>query len=95
MRDAALQGDGPDYSPLVMRSILSKRLRVHGFINYDHAELLPDFLKEVPPLVRDGTIKYVEDVVEGFDNVVEAFQGLLTGKYTGKVLIKVSDDPTA
>jgi len=88
------QAEGPDFSPLIMRSILSKRLRVHGFINYDHAELLADFLKEVPPLVRDGTIRYVEDIVPDFDNVVETFQGLLTGRYTGKVLVKVSDDPT-
>jgi hypothetical protein len=78
-----------------MRSILRKRLRVHGFINYDHAELIGDFLREVPPLVRDGTIKYVEDIVPGFENTVDAFQGLLTGRYTGKVLVQVSDDPTA
>lgn len=90
-----LQGDGPDLSPLIMRSILTNKLRVHGFINYDHIELLPDFLREVPPMVRDGSIKYVEDVVEGFENTVEAFQGLLTGRYTGKVLVKVGDDPTA
>ncbi|MEC9343859.1 MAG: NADP-dependent oxidoreductase [Pseudomonadota bacterium] len=89
-----LQADGPDFSPLIMRSILTRKLRVHGFINYDHIEFMPDFLAEVPPLVTDGSLKYVEDIVDGFDNTVEAFQGLLTGRYTGKVLVKVGDDPT-
>ena len=89
-----LQREGPDFSPLIMRSILTRKLRVHGFINYDHMECMDDFLNEIPPLVRNGAIKYVEDVVQGFDNTVEAFQGLLTGKYTGKVLVQVADDPT-
>ena len=75
-----------------MRTILNRKLRVHGFINYDHIEFMPDFLREIPPLVADGSIKFVEDIVDGFDNTVDAFQGLLTGRYTGKVLVRVGDD---
>ncbi len=89
------QAEGPDFSPLIMRSILTRKLRVHGFINYDHIEFMPDFLREIPPLVSDGSIKFVEDIVDGFDNTVDAFQGLLTGRYTGKVLVRVGDDPKA
>lgn len=35
-----------------------------------------------------GKIKYREDVIDGFENMREAFYGMLNGKYTGKVVVK-------
>ena len=86
--------EGPDHLPMLMRSILVKRLSVRGFINYDHIEMHDDFLAEMGPWIRDGRIRYLEDVVEGIENTVDAFQGLLTGKNKGKLLIQMADDPT-
>ena len=86
--------EGGDMTPALMRMILTKRLRVHGFINYDHAEHRADFDREMAGWIRDGQIRYLEDIVDGFDNVVDAFQGLMTGRYTGKVLVRLGDDPT-
>ena len=48
----------------------------------------------MPAWIRDGKVKYQEDVVEGLENAVSAFQGLLQGKNRGKLLIQVGDDPT-
>ena len=42
--------------------------------------------------IADGEIKCREDIVEGLDNAVGAFQGLLEGNNFGKLLIQVSDD---
>ena len=42
----------------------------------------------------DGSVRYREDVVEGLESVPEAFRGLLTGKNFGKLLVRVSSDPT-
>ena len=33
-------------------------------------------------------------MVDGLDNAVEAFLGLLRGENFGKLLVRVSDDPT-
>ena len=44
--------------------------------------------------IADGKINYKEDIVEGLDNAVGAFQGLLEGSNFGKLLIKVSEDST-
>lgn len=85
---------GEDSMPALMRIILVKRLRVHGFINYDHAELRPEFDREMAAWIGDGNIKYLEDIVQGVDNAVDAFQGLMTGRYTGKVLVQLGEDPT-
>lgn len=85
---------GPDALPLFMRSILVKRLSVRGFINYDHIELHDEFLREMGQWVRDGKIKYVEDIVQGLENAVDAFQGLLSGRNRGKLIIQVGDEPS-
>jgi NADPH-dependent curcumin reductase CurA len=44
--------------------------------------------------VADGLVRYREDVVNGLENAPEAFRGMLAGRNFGKVLVRVSDDPT-
>ena len=61
---------------------------------YDRAHLQDDFLREVGGWIRSGQLKYREDIVEGIDNAVRTFQGLLRGENFGKQLVQVSDDPT-
>jgi NADPH-dependent curcumin reductase CurA len=39
-------------------------------------------------------VRYREDIVVGFENTVEAFRGLLTGRNRGKLIVQVGDDPT-
>lgn len=86
--------EGPDKSVKVFGNILTKRLKVQGFIILDHYHRQNAFLKDVSSWIRSGELKYREDIVEGLDNAPEAFIGLLAGKNFGKQLIRVSDDPT-
>ena len=81
---------GPDRTPVLMRAILSKRLLLRGFIVSDFASQHGEFQREVGAWLRDGKIKYREDVVEGLENAPQAFIGLLKGKNFGKLLINVS-----
>ena len=83
--------EGPDRTAALMRMILTKRLLVQGFIVYDFAEQMHDFQREVGSWVRDGKLKYKEDIVEGLENALQAFIGLLRGANFGKLLVKVSD----
>jgi NADPH-dependent curcumin reductase CurA len=39
--------------------------------------------------IRDGKVKWREDVVEGLRRAPEAFIGLLKGKNFGKLVVKV------
>ena len=73
-----------------MREVLSKSLTLRGFIYSDLLEYYPDFLAEVGDALRDGKIKYREDIVEGIENAPEAFIGMLDGRNYGKLIIKVS-----
>lgn len=81
---------GPDRVPGLMRAVLSKRLTLRGFIVYDFAEDIPAFEREMTAWVRDGKVRYREDVVEGLENAPEAFIGLLKGDNFGKLVIHVA-----
>ncbi len=83
--------EGPDRSPALMRGILAKRLRVQGFIVYDFAQQTEDFLRDAGGWIREGKLKYREDIVEGLENAPQAFIGLFKGANFGKLLVKVSD----
>jgi NADPH-dependent curcumin reductase CurA len=84
--------DGPDRLGLLMSTILRKSLTVRGFIQREFvAEQFPAFLEQMPRWLADGRVRYLEDVVDGFDNTVEAFSGLLVGKNLGKLVVHVAD----
>lgn len=83
---------GPDRIPLLMGTILRKRLRVQGFIVFsEYGHLYPEFLREVSGWLQEGKIRYREDVVEGLENAPEAFLGLLRGRNFGKLVVHVAD----
>ena len=78
--------------PRAWRFILTKRLRVQGFIIFDHKDRFEPFLAEVAPMVRDGRVKFRETVAEGLDNAPAAFMELLKGGNFGKQLVRVASD---
>ena len=80
---------GPSWRPL-----LTNRVTVKGFIISDHFDRLPDFLREMGGWVRSGRVKYREDLVDGLEKAPDAFIGLLQGKNFGKLLVRVSADPS-
>jgi NADPH-dependent curcumin reductase CurA len=76
------------------RALLVNRVTVKGFIVSDHLDRLPDFLRDVTAWVREGRLRYKEDVVAGLENAPAAFIGLLEGRNFGKLIVKVGEDPT-
>ncbi|MCG8709869.1 NADP-dependent oxidoreductase [Brenneria sp. 4F2] len=85
--------DGPDRLPLLMGTILKKRIRMQGFIIFDdYGHRFDEFTRAVSPWVAQGKIKYREDVTEGLENAVEAFIGLLQGHNFGKLVVRVGPD---
>jgi len=80
---------GPDRVPLLLRNILTKRLTLRGFIVRDFAAKFPDFIRDVPQWIKEGRIKYREDIAEGLENAPQTFMGLLKGRNFGKQLVRV------
>jgi hypothetical protein len=82
----------PVPGPRNLGLVVSKRLRVQGFIVLDHWDRLPAFFAEVGPWVRDGKIACRETIVDGIENVPSAFVGLFRGDNIGKMLVRVGPD---
>ncbi|WP_299370744.1 NADP-dependent oxidoreductase [uncultured Tateyamaria sp.] len=75
--------------PALWRTILVQHLNVQGFIISNHWDQMPAFLADVAPRVANGEIKVVEDIVQGLENAPGAFMGLLEGRNTGKLIVKL------
>lgn len=84
---------GTDHLPLLMRAVLTYRLRIQGFIVRDFADQQEDFLRDMSAWVRDGRVKYREHRVKGLENAPETLIGLLKGANFGKVVVEVSEEP--
>ncbi|GAB2828012.1 NADP-dependent oxidoreductase [Streptomyces daliensis] len=81
----------PTPAPRNLAMLIGKRLRIEGFLVGDHEDLQPRFVEEVSAWVRSGELKYRETVVEGVENGVDAFLGLLKGENTGKMVVSLGE----
>lgn len=79
---------GPDWSAVLMTLTLIKRFTIRGFIVFDFQSQSRDFYRDMAAWFREGKVKHREHVVEGIENTVPAFQGLLKGQNFGKLLVK-------
>ena len=84
---------GPDRLALLMRTLLTKQIRMEGFIisNY-FGKRDAEFAKAMIPWVTEGKVKVREDIVDGLENAPGAFIGLLEGKNFGKLVVRVGAD---
>jgi NADPH-dependent curcumin reductase CurA len=84
----------PKWASSMMRSVLTKRLNIRGFIVSDFAARHADFLRDMSGWVREGKVKHREFITEGLDSAPAAFMGLLKGANFGKQLVRVGPDKT-
>jgi NADPH-dependent curcumin reductase CurA len=91
--NATALDDGPDRLALLMRTILTKRLKIQGFIIFDdYAHRYDEFAKDMSAWLAAGKITYREDLEDGLENAPQAFIGLLEGKNFGKLVVRVGAD---
>lgn len=79
----------PEIGPRVAGQLLTTSSLMKGFIVSDYAEHNKEGLIQLSQWVKEGKIQYRENIVEGFENTVEAFLGLFRGDNIGKQLVKV------
>ncbi len=84
---------GPNRLPQLTRTILTKRLKIQGFIiTEDYRNRYGEFYNQMSAWLKEGKIKVREDFVDGLENAPQAFMGLLEGKNFGKLVIRVASD---
>ncbi|WP_455356251.1 NADP-dependent oxidoreductase [Streptomyces sp. SYSU K217416] len=80
----------PAPGPRNLALVIGKRLRLQGVLVGDHAALQPRFVQDVSGWLRSGELKHAETVVEGIENGVDAFLGMLRGENTGKMIVSLT-----
>ena len=82
--------DPPPQAPrIAARMLLTRQARMEGFLVFQFAHRYDEGRVRLARWVSDGSLKYRENVVEGFENAPAAFIGLLSGANFGKLLVKV------
>ncbi|KWV91310.1 NADP-dependent oxidoreductase [Erythrobacter sp. YT30] len=70
-------------------NLVFRRGTMAGFIVLDWAGEFPGIRKRLEGFVNDGSLKYQEDIQQGFENAPDTLQRLFSGKNRGKQLLKL------
>ena len=82
----------PEPGPRNIRLLTVHQARMEGFLVFQFADRYEEGRQRIAGWMREGKVRYKEDVVEGLENAPRAFIGMMRGENFGKLLIKVSDE---
>jgi len=83
----------PPTGPSNFLLVISKRLRIEGFIVLDYMPRAQEAIPQLLEWVNQGRLKYRLDVVDGLENAPQAVQKLFDGSNVGKLVVRVSEEP--
>jgi len=79
----------PKPGPANLSQLVIKKLKMQGFIVFDHWDGYPAFVEQMVQWIQQGKISWKETLYNGIEQAPEAFIGLFEGKNTGKMLVKL------
>lgn len=79
----------PQPGPNNLMLIVGKKIRINGFIVWDHRDMHADFLRDMTAWIEEGKVECRETVVEGLEKAVDAFLALFSGENFGKMIVKL------
>jgi NADPH-dependent curcumin reductase CurA len=74
--------------------LVVKRIRMEGFIVSDFPQHEAAAERDLAAWSADGSLKVVEDIIDGLENAPRGLIGLLAGENRGKRMIRVGPDPS-
>ncbi len=83
--------DSSEYALKNWFRIGKTRSRMEGFFIYDFEEEFPKAEREMAQWIRDGSLTYQEDILDGLENMPIALNRLFQKKNVGKQLVRISD----
>lgn len=69
--------------------IIVARIRVQGFLVIDHIADAPAFYRDMSAWFNQGRLRQRETIVDGLENMPDAFLGLFDGRNIGKMLVRL------
>lgn len=77
---------------IILVSLLVKQAKAEGFLVFQFANRYGEGLKQMAEWIKQGKLKYREDIAHGIENAPGAFMAMLKGRNTGKQLVKLSEE---
>lgn len=81
----------PAPGPRNMMNLITRRVRMEGFIAIDFLERMGEAQQALMGWVFGGQIQHREDIQYGFENIPQTFLRLFSGANQGKQLLKLTD----
>lgn len=81
----------PRPGPRNLMVLVTRRIRMEGFIVLDYLDRAEEALAELGNWVMNGDIHWREDIQEGFEHIPATLQRLFDGRNQGKQLLKLAD----
>jgi NADPH-dependent curcumin reductase CurA len=75
--------------PRAERHLLVKRARMQGFVIFDYAHRFEEAIARLAQWLREGRLRYSEDILQGIEQAPGAIASLYRGENTGKRLIRI------
>jgi NADPH-dependent curcumin reductase CurA len=84
------QYDTVDAPPVAFNhaDVVEKSLRIEGFLVSNYRDVQEELYAFAVPHLRSGRLGLDETVVDGFENIVAAFLGMLRGENLGKIIVR-------
>ena len=82
---------GPDRTPQLLFMVLRQRVKLQGFIIFDHFNRMRAFREDMSGWLREGRVRYREEVIEGLESAPRGLMGMLRGENFGKLIVHVAD----
>lgn len=79
--------------PYMFRNVIMRRLRIEGFVILDYLEKYPEYQQQLAGWMLEGKLKGRMHVVAGIENCVDALKMLYTSANTGKVMVRIGEEP--
>ncbi|HEY6337668.1 MAG TPA: NADP-dependent oxidoreductase, partial [Candidatus Sulfotelmatobacter sp.] len=85
----------PVPGPPNLALVISKRLKIQGFIATDHASKVKEMINNFTQWHSSGRLKYRVEIVRGIESAPAAINKLFDGSNNGKLMVQVSDPPAS
>ncbi len=82
---------GVDRTPQLLFTTLRQRVRIQGFIIFDHYRRMGAFQQDMRGWLREGRVRYREELIEGLENAPRGLIGMLQGENFGKLIVRVAE----
>jgi NADPH-dependent curcumin reductase CurA len=83
---------GVDRTPQLLLTALRQRVKIQGFIIFDHYRRMGAFQQDMQAWLREGRVRYREELIDGLESAPRGLIGMLQGDNFGKLVVRVAEE---